>query len=156
MQAVVLLSDLLSAARVKVPLAASTKDDLLEELVDLLVGDGCAEDPTEILRVVREREAILSTGIGSGVAIPHGKTPACSDLAIAAGVTRDPIDFDALDGEPVRIIFLLVGPETAAGAHIKALSRISRLVRQQEMRQRLMDVGDAGEFIRVLQEAERA
>ncbi|MBW3551881.1 MAG: PTS sugar transporter subunit IIA [Gemmatimonadetes bacterium] len=156
MQAVVLLSDLLSAARVKVPLSASTKDDLLEELVGLLVGDGCAEDPAEVLRVVREREAILSTGIGSGVAIPHGKTPACSGLAIAAGVTRDPIDFDALDGEPVRIIFLLVGPETAAGAHIKALSRISRIVRQQEMRQRLMDAGDAGEFIRVLQEAERA
>lgn len=156
MQAVVLLSDLLSAARVKVPLSASTKDDLLEELVALLAGDGCADDPAEVLRVVREREAILSTGIGSGVAIPHGKTPVCSALAVAAGVTGQPVDFDALDGEPVRIVFLLVGPETAAGAHIKALSRISRLVREADMRQRLLQATDAGEFIRVLQEAERA
>lgn len=156
MQAVVLLSDLLSAARVRVPLAATTKGELLEELVGLLVGDHCADDPAEVLRVVREREAILSTGIGSGVAIPHGKSPACSGLSIAAGVTSEPVDFDALDGEPVRLIFLLVGPETAAGPHIKALSRISRLVRQPELRQRLLETGDAGEFLRVLREAERA
>ena len=156
MQAVVLLSDLLSTARVKVPLAATNKDDLLKELVGLLVDDERAGDPVEVLRVVREREAILSTGIGSGVAIPHGKSPACADLSIAAGVTSEPIDFDALDGEPVRLIFLLVGPETAAGAHIKALSRISRLVRHPELRQRLLDTTDAEEFLRVLREAERA
>ena len=156
MQAVVLLSDLLSTARVKVPLASTNKDDLLQELVTLLVQDHCAEDPDEVLRVVREREAILSTGIGSGVAIPHGKSPVCSGLSIAAGVTREPVDFDALDGEPVRLVFLLVGPETAAGAHIKALSRISRLVRQPELRQRLLDTEDGGEFLRVLREAERA
>lgn len=156
MQAVVLLSDLLSAARVKVPLAATSKDDLLEELVGLLVEDGCAEDPAEVLRVVREREAILSTGIGSGVAIPHGKTPVCAGLSIAAGVTSVPVAFDALDGQPVRLVFLLVGPETAAGAHIKALSRISRLVRHPELRQRLLEAEDADSFLRVLSEAERA
>lgn len=156
MQAVVLLSDLLSAARVKVPLAATTKGELLEELVGLLVQDHCAEDPAEVLRVVREREAILSTGIGSGVAIPHGKSPVCAGLSIAAGVTSEPVDFDALDGEPVRLVFLLVGPETAAGAHIKALSRISRLVRQPELRERLLETGGPEEFLRVLREAERA
>lgn len=156
MQTVVLLSDLLSAARVKVPLAATTKDALLAELVDLLVEDHCAEDPTEVLRVVREREAILSTGIGSGVAIPHGKTPVCAGLSIAAGATREPIEFDALDGQPVRLFFLLVGPETAAGAHIKALSRISRLVRQPELRDRLLAAADADEFLRTLREAEQA
>ncbi|HUG38985.1 MAG TPA: PTS sugar transporter subunit IIA [Longimicrobiales bacterium] len=155
MQAVVLLSDLLSAARVKVPLTATTKDDLLAELVDLLVADQCVDEPGEVLRAVREREAILSTGIGSGVAIPHGKSPVCSGLSIAAGVTSEPVDFDALDGEPVRLVFLLVGPETAAGAHIKALSRISRLVRQPELRQRLMDADEAGEFLRALRGAER-
>lgn len=155
MQAVVLLTDLLSAARVKVPLSAATKEDVLEELVELLVVDGCAEDSAEVLRVVREREAILSTGIGSGVAIPHGKSGSCPGLSIAAGVTRGPIEFDALDGEPVRLFFLLVGPETAAGAHIKALSRISRLVRQPELRQRLIDAPDADAFLRLLREAER-
>ena len=154
MQAVVLLSELLSTARVKVPLTATTKDDLLEELVGLLVQDHCAEDPAEVLRVVREREAILSTGIGSGVAIPHGKSPVCTGLSIAAGVTSGPVDFDALDGEPVRLVFLLVGPETAAGAHIKALSRISRLVRKDAVRERLMGAGSAQEFFDVLREAE--
>lgn len=156
MQAVVLLSDLLAVARVKVPLSATNKEDVLEELVELLVDDHCADDPAEVLRVVRDREAILSTGIGSGVAIPHGKTPVCSGLSIAAGVTPEPVDFQALDGEPVRLVFLLVGPETAAGAHIKALSRISRLVRQPELRQRLLEADDAAEFLRVLSEAERA
>ena len=155
MQAVVLLTDLLSAARVKVPLSAATKEDVLEELVQLLVADDCAQDPAEVLRVVREREAILSTGIGSGVAIPHGKSGACPDICIAAGVTPGPIDFDALDGEPVRLFFLLVGPETAAGPHIKALSRISRLVRQPELRRRLVEAPDADAFLRILREAER-
>lgn len=156
MQAVVLLSDLLSAARVKVPLAAATKDALLDELVDLLVQDDCVDDPEEVLRVVREREAILSTGIGSGIAIPHGKTPVCGGLSIAAGVTTEPVEYDALDGEPVQLLFLLVGPETEAGAHIKALSRISRLVRQPELRDRLIAASDGEEFLRALREAEQA
>ncbi|HUE77875.1 MAG TPA: PTS sugar transporter subunit IIA [Longimicrobiales bacterium] len=156
MQAVVLLSDLLSAARVKVPLAAATKDALLDELVDLLVQDECVDDPEEVLRVVREREAILSTGIGSGIAIPHGKTPVCGGLSIAAGVTTEPVEYDALDGEPVQLLFLLVGPETEAGAHIKALSRISRLVRQPELRDRLIAASDGEEFLRALREAEQA
>jgi PTS system nitrogen regulatory IIA component len=155
-QAVVLLSDLLSAARVKVPLEATTKDALLVELVDMLVEDCRAEDPGEVLRVVRDREAILSTGIGSGVAIPHGKTPVCAGLSIAAGVTSQPVEFDALDGEPVRLLFLLVGPETEAGAHIKALSRISRLVRQPELRERLLAARDEEEFLRAIREAEQA
>ena len=113
-------------------------------------------DPGEILRVVQEREQVLSTGIGNGVALPHGKSDACSELAIAAGVTRDPIEFDALDAEPVRLVFLLVGPESAAGAHVKALSRISRMVRQPPVRQRLMDATDAGSFLEVLREADAA
>ncbi len=156
MQAVVLLSDLLTAARVKVPLAATTKDALLVELVDLLVEDHCAEDPDEVLRVVREREAILSTGIGSGIAIPHGKTSVCGGLSIAAGITREPVEFDALDGRPVQLLFLLVAPETEAGAHIKALSRISRLVRQPDLRDRLVAAADGDEFLRLLREAEQA
>ena len=156
MQAVVLLSDLLSSARVKVPLEATTKDGLLRELVEVLAGDRCVQDPGEVLRVVRAREAILSTGIGNGVAIPHGKSPACTELAIAAGVSAEPVPFEALDEEPVRLVFLLVGPESAAGAHIKALSRISRLVRQPELRQRLIDSRDTQEFLDALREAEAA
>jgi mannitol/fructose-specific phosphotransferase system IIA component (Ntr-type) len=155
-QAVVLLSDLLTSARVKVPLEATTKEGLLHELVDVLAEDRCVSDPEEALRVVLEREGVLSTGIGDGVAIPHGKTEACRGLAVAAGVTARPVDFDALDGEPVRVVFLLVGPETAAGEHIKALSRIARLVRQPELRLRLVESRDAQEFLDRLREAEAA
>jgi mannitol/fructose-specific phosphotransferase system IIA component (Ntr-type) len=153
---VVLLSELLSSLRVKVPLEATTKDEVLTELVDVLAADGAVIDRDEALRVVRERERVLSTGIGHGVALPHGKSETCESLAMAAGVTREPLEFDALDEEPVRLVFLLVGPETAAGLHIKALSRISRLVRQPELRERLLAASDRQEFLDVLREAEGA
>lgn len=156
MQLVVLLSDLLSSLRVKVPLEATTKDELLGELVDVLVADRCVNDRDQVLDVVRERERVLSTGVGNGVALPHGKTDACTDLSIAAGVTREPVEFDALDSEPVRLIFMLVGPESAAGPHIKALSRISRLVRQPEIRRRLVESQDSEAFLKALRRAEQA
>lgn len=150
----VLLPDLLASLRVKVPLEATTKEAVLRELVDVLVEDGCVEDPEEALRAVRDREAVLSTGIGHGVALPHGKTDACQELTIAAGVTTGPVEFAALDQEPVRLVFLLVGPESAAGPHIKALSWISHLVRRPEVRDGLMGAGSDEEFLRVLREAE--
>src|SRR5688572_12297968 len=94
----VLLADLLDARRVKVPLTSRTKDDVLRELVELAAGEHGAAVSDAILTSVRERERLLSTGIGSGVAIPHGTTPHVDQLVLAAGVARDPIDFDALDG----------------------------------------------------------
>lgn len=150
----VLLSELLPSSLVKVPLEATTKDEILAELVGVLADGRCIRDADEVLRVIREREAVLSTGIGNGVAIPHGKSMASPQLSIAAGVSREPVAYDALDGEPVRLIFLLVGPEAAAGAHIKALSRISRLVRQPDLRQRLLDSVDSEAFVEALREAE--
>ena len=152
----VLLSDLLTSPRVKVPLEATTKEEVLRELVGLLGDDHCVGDREEVLRVVRAREDVLSTGIGHGVALPHGKSDACAELAIAAGVTREPVEFDALDEEPVRLVFLLVGPESATGPHIKALSRISHLVRQPELRRRLIEASDRDAFLDVLREAANA
>ena len=149
-----LLTDLLTVDRIKIPLEATTKDDLLRELVDVLSNAKRGDDQEEILRAVREREAVLSTGIGHGVAIPHGKSAAVSELRMAAGRVAAPVEFDALDGQPVELLFLLVGPETAAGPHIKALSRISRIVRKDEVRDRLIAARDANEFLRALQEAE--
>jgi fructose-specific phosphotransferase system IIA component len=154
LQAVVLLSELLSSSLVKVPLEATTKDEILAELVEVLATQRCIRDAGEVLRVIREREAVLSTGIGNGVAIPHGKSMASPQLSIAAGVAREPVEYDALDGEPVRLVFLLVGPEAAAGAHIKALSRISRLVRQPELRSRLLESRDSDAFVEAVREAE--
>jgi fructose-specific phosphotransferase system IIA component len=152
----VLLSDLLTSERVRVPLRGTTKDALLEELVEVLRDAGAVEDAEGVLRAVRERERVLSTGVGSGVAIPHGKSEGVAELAMAAGVVPQPVDFDALDGEPVSLLFLLVGPDSAAGQHVKALSRISRLVRRDAFRERLSAARDPEEFVALVAEAEAA
>jgi mannitol/fructose-specific phosphotransferase system IIA component (Ntr-type) len=150
----VLLSELLTPERIRIPLVASTKDDLLEELVRVVGETADVANLADVLRAVREREEVLSTGIGNGVAIPHGKSGALSTLAMAAGVTRAPTDFEALDGQPVQLLFLLVGPEAAAGQHVKALSRVSRLLRRDSFRHRLIEAGSAEEFYEILREAE--
>jgi fructose-specific phosphotransferase system IIA component len=149
-----LLTDLLSIERIRIPLESQTKEDVLHELVDVCADAHGIENRDDVLRAVREREAVLSTGIGHGVAIPHGKSMAVSGLRMVAGRTAQPIDFDALDGEPVSLFFLLVGPESAAGPHIKALSRISRLVRRDDVRERLISAESPEAFLRALQEAE--
>ena len=149
-----LLTDLLTIDRIKIPLQSGTKDDVLRELVQVIIDDNGVSEPDEVLRAVREREAVLSTGIGNGVAIPHGKSAMVPDLVMAAGRTASPVEFDSLDGQPVRLLFMLIGPETAAGPHIKALSRISRLIRKDYVREQLINAQTAEEFYRGLQEAE--
>jgi mannitol/fructose-specific phosphotransferase system IIA component (Ntr-type) len=109
-----------------------------------------------MLAAVREREQVLSTGIGGGVAIPHGKTPHVDQLMLAAGVAPTAIDFDALDGHPVRLFFLLVGPESASGAHVKALSRISRLLRRDRLRADLLASTTPEAFLDVIRRSEAA
>ncbi|HEU4559543.1 MAG TPA: PTS sugar transporter subunit IIA [Longimicrobium sp.] len=151
-----LLTELLAADRVRVPLAAHSRDGVLEELVGILHASGAVSDPQAVLRAVHNREAQLSTGIGGGVAIPHGKAEGVGGLAVAAGVSAQPVDFAALDGEPVRLFFLLVGPEAASGAHVKALSRIARLVRGEEMRRRLVEAASPEEFMALIAQAEAA
>jgi len=151
-----LLTDILTEDRIRVPLRARTKPDLLRELVEIVTVTDGIDRPTDVLRAVEEREAILSTGIGSGVAIPHGKSDAVPELRMAAGVTETPVDFDALDGQPVRLVFLLIGPESAAGPHIKALSRIARLVQKESIRERLVGATSVADFYNALKEAEGA
>ena len=149
-----LLTELLSIDRVRIPLQAKSKDELLRELVSLVTTGSSPEEREQVLQAVREREAVLSTGIGYGVAIPHGKSPAVQELSMAAGRSVDPVEFDALDGQPARLFFLLVGPESAAGPHIKALSRISRIVRRDDVRARLLKAPDEKAFLRALEDAE--
>ena len=151
-----LLADLLVEGRVKVPLAAGTKDEVFKELVELVAAKLAPGSEAPILAAVRDREREMTTGFGAGVAIPHGRTPVVDELAIAAGVTRDPIDYGAIDGEPVRLVFLLVGPETAAGEHVRTLARIARLVRRPEVRGALLDAPTTADFVRVIRQAEAA
>ena len=147
------LSELLSPARIRVPLRAADKEGVLRELVEM-VGNGGLSD--EVLAAILERERQFPTGIGYGVAVPHGKTPALSALVVVAGTTPAPVPYETIDGEPVRLFFLLAGPESAAGAHVKALSRISRLVRQEPVRGRLLGARTPEEFYRAVCEAEGA
>lgn len=148
-----LLTDLLHPDHVRVPLAGRDKPAVLRELVQLLVartgGDG-----GDILRSVEEREVVLSTGIGYGVAIPHGRSPTVSSLNLVCGSTPHGIDYGAVDGLPVRLLFLLVGPETAAGEHVKALARIARLVRRDQVRDRLLQAPTPTQFIQAIVDAE--
>jgi mannitol/fructose-specific phosphotransferase system IIA component (Ntr-type) len=152
----VLLSELLTVERIKVPLNSSTKRDVLRELLELVADGRPVAEVTAMLESVEERERVLSTGIGDGVAIPHGKTPYVTTLMLAAGVAPRPIDFDALDGMPVRLFFLLVGPERASGAHVKTLSRISRLLRRDRLRAELLSAGSPLDFMRTVRDSEAA
>jgi mannitol/fructose-specific phosphotransferase system IIA component (Ntr-type) len=146
------LSELLTPDRIRVPLRALSKDGVLRELVELLVGgNGAVPD---VLHAVLERERQFPTGIGYGVAVPHGKTPALTNLMAVAGTAPAPVPYETVDGEPVRLFFLLAGPESQAGAHVKALSRISRLVRREPIRARLLAARDSTEFYRILCDAE--
>lgn len=149
-----LLSELLSPGRVKVPLHGRTKDDLLRELVGLVART--PDDSREILAAVHDRERELSTGVGGGVAIPHAKTSRVDQLVMAAGIAPSPVDYDALDGQPVELFFLIVGPESSAGAHVRALARISRLLRREPLRAALRNAPDPNAFLQVVRDSETA
>ncbi|MDB4950001.1 MAG: putative IIA-like nitrogen-regulatory protein PtsN [Gemmatimonadetes bacterium] len=151
-----LLHEILTPDRIRTPLRGTTKDAILRELVETLRESGAVKDPEAVLKAVLEREAVLTTGLGSGVGIPHGKSDSVSSLSLAAGISAAPVDFDALDGQPCRLFFLLVGPESAAGDHVKALSRISRLVRRDDVRERLAGVATPEQFHALIVEAESA
>ena len=150
-----LLSRLLAPDRVRIPLESRDKPGLIAELAGLLAtASGVPGEADTIRQAVDEREAVLSTGIGGGVAIPHGKTGVVGSLVMVAGVTAEPVDFESLDGLPVRILLMLVGPESAAGLHVKALSRVSRLLRHDAVKEALIQAGTADEFLAVVRAAE--
>jgi PTS system fructose-specific IIC component len=149
------LTDILTDSRIDLDLKAEDKDQVIGRLVDLVVADAGLKDPEPLLKAVRAREQLMSTGVGNGVAIPHGKTNAVDRLIAAFGRCTVPVDYEALDGQPVSLVFLLVGPEEAAGPHIKALSRISRLLSYEEFRVRLANARTPGEVLEAIAEEEK-
>lgn len=126
----------------------------MRELLDAALPDCDADTRDTVMAALRARESVLSTGIGGGVAIPHAKTPLIGELLMAAGVAAAPVDYDSLDGEPADLFFLLLGPETAASAHVRALGRISRLLRREPLREALRQADDEEAFLRVVAESE--
>lgn len=149
------LTELLSPEVIRIPLQNNRKDQIIAELVDLLYKAKKIKNFETVLAAVMERERVMSTAMGDGVAIPHAKTDAVDGLAAAFGITRNLVDFDSIDGTPVHIVFLLIGPTEQSGPHLKALSRISRLMHREEFRQRLAGASDGQEVLDIIQAEER-
>lgn len=132
------LSTILEPACIELNLEVKDKNDALHRMVDILARNGHVTDKTAITNVIVDRERLMSTGIGNGVALPHGKTTAVDRSMAALATLSTPIDFDALDDKPVSIILLLVGTEGNVGLHLRLLSRISRMVGSDQFRSALM------------------
>ncbi|MFT5367923.1 MAG: fructose-specific phosphotransferase system IIA component [Candidatus Latescibacterota bacterium] len=149
------LMEILSGKSVIVGLKGQNKREVLEELVNSLeVGDKIT-DRDKVLDAVLLREEIMSTGIGHGIAIPHGKSEYVTELGGVLGIKKEGIDFDALDGKPTYIFFLLVSPLDVSGPHIKALARISRLLKGEDFRQQLIAAVDKEDAIAIIKEEEK-
>jgi mannitol/fructose-specific phosphotransferase system IIA component (Ntr-type) len=130
------ITDILSLNSVKVPLAASDKRAIIDELVDLLATSGQCADADGVKRAVWERESQRSTGIGEGLAIPHGKCGGTQGLVLAMGKPARPIEFGSIDKKPVQLVILLVSPPEKKDEHIQALGKISKIMTSPEFRQK--------------------
>ena len=149
------ISDILSPDVIEVNLDVKDKEDSLNKIIALAAKSGKIADVEKVSRTIHEREKLVSTGVGKGFAIPHGKTDAINDIIAAFAITKDPIDFDSIDGEPVRFIFLLVGKETLLNTHIKLLSRISRLMNKDEFRAKLLQAKTKEEVLKIFKDEEQ-
>ena len=149
-----ILTQILQPDCIKVPVESRDKEAVITELVDLLDAKGLLLDKDSVLEAVLLRERIQSTGTGAGIAIPHGKCNAVKELVIAIGIAHEPIEYNSIDGEPVTILILLVSPADQTGPHIQALATISRLMLNEEFRQKLEKVTSADEVYELLNNQE--
>ena len=148
------LTELINPQSVTTRLRARNKRDAIAELVDLLESAHGIDSHGEVLDRVLRREAMMSTGIGNGVAIPHGKAKLVDRMVAACGVSPEGIEFESADGEPARLFILLVAPESGGALHVKVLANISRLLKEESVRQSLRDAPNAEAFVAALRAAE--
>ena len=148
------VSELLKPEFIISDLKGETKEEIINELVDLFKDDSRIEDIEKVRSAILDREKVMSTGVGKGFAIPHGKTNAVKEIIGAFGKIKDGIDYDALDGNPVQLVFLLVGKDNLISTHIKLLSRISRLMNKDDFRHRLMEANNADEIVNLFNDEE--
>ncbi len=144
--------DFLYSDAVSADLKATNKKDLIEEMVGLMVEAGAFEkkNKAKIIDVLMTRESLGSTAIGQGIAIPHGKTDCVDKLVAGLAISKKGIDFDALDGEPAFIFFLLAAPVDSAGPHLKALARVSRLLKDKYFRESLKAAKDKKDILELI------
>ena len=144
------IAEFLSPQAVVADLRAQSKPEILKELSDSLARANPGLRPDRLVEVLQEREKLGSTGIGEGVAIPHGKLAGLSSLLASFGVSRGGVDFEAIDGKPTFLFFALVAPENSAGVHLKALARISRLFKNPSFRQAILGAQTAAEIYKLI------
>ena len=146
------LKDFLCSQAIIADLKANNKTEVIEELVMLMINAGVIEKKSKakIIDVLMAREALGSTAIGQGVAIPHGKSDSVTQLTAGLGISKKGINFDSLDGEPAYIFFLLLAPVDSAGPHLKALARVSRLLKDKYIRESLKAVKDKKDILELI------
>jgi PTS system nitrogen regulatory IIA component len=146
--------DLLNPSAIVANLQAVEKDAVLEELAGAAIKVGKGLDRAEVVHVLQERERLGSTGIGEGVAIPHGKLRNIDQLVLSFGRSKRGVGFDSLDGKPAHLFFLLLAPEESVGVHLKTLARISKLLKSPAVRQRLLGADSGDDLYRIIGEEE--
>jgi nitrogen PTS system EIIA component len=142
--------DLLSADHILPALAATTKKGILEELAGAMAQGFDNLDRDKVVEVLLERESLGSTGIGDNIAIPHGKLSNLTDLVLCFGRSLAGVNFDSMDGKPTHLFFLLMAPENSIGLHLKALAKISRMLKDSSFRRNLMEAADANAIMQLL------
>lgn len=150
------LDQILKIEFLKDSLSSANKVDVLAELINVLIQSGLKIDRTKAIDVLQQREKLGSTGIGDGVAIPHGKIPDLSELVVAFGRSREGISFDAIDGKPAHLFFLLLAPENSTGQHLKALARISRMLKTPDFRRKLLDADTTSDLYKAIIEQDES
>ncbi len=148
------ISELLKSGTIVADLRCATKTAVLSELTDALHGSYPALSRNTVLNVLLERERLGSTGIGDGVAIPHGKLGDIDELLLCFGRSRDGVDFDSIDGKPAHLFFLLIAPEDSVGIHLKTLARISKLLKESRVRSRLISASSQEDIVSIISEEE--
>jgi len=144
------ITDILQETSVVGTLVGRNKADVIEELAGVLARDHGEIDRQRLIQALEDRERLNSTALGDGVAIPHGKLPGLKRVLAAFGRSLAGVDFQSLDGKPTHLFFLLVAPEDSAGAHLKALARISRLLKEETFRRRLMEAPSARDLFETI------
>jgi fructose-specific phosphotransferase system IIA component len=148
------ISDILDESVVRVKLKGKSKDEIINEMIAIVNHSSRITDIEKVREAIFEREKIMSTGVGNGFAIPHGKSDAVLDIVAAFAITEEPIDYESLDEQPVHLIFLLIGKDSMVGPHIKLLSRISRLMNKEDFRRKLLDAKTPKEVIDIFKSEE--
>lgn len=148
------VSELLNEENVLLNVEAKDKYELIDKLIDVVAKSGKVLDKEKVRNCVYEREKILSTGVGKGFAVPHGKTDAVTDIVLAFAITKEPLDYEALDNQPVRLVMLMVGKDSLVSSHIKLLSRISRLMNNDEFRESLLNAKSTQEVLEIFRKEE--